>query len=132
MWLYTSLWGSEDETNMKGPMPDAAHQTTGGNHKKGNDSSVVAFPRSTQERPLHNLPLELSSFVGREQEGAEVKRLLLEEKNRLLTLAGSGGCGKARLALAVAAEVVENFEEGGVWGVGLATLSDPNLVAPAV
>ena len=113
-------------------MPDAAHQTTGGNHKKGNDSSVVAFPRSTQERPLHNLPLELSSFVGREQEGAEVKRLLLEEKNRLLTLTGSGGCGKTRLALAVAVEVVENFEEGGVWWVELANLSDPNLVAPAV
>ncbi len=68
-------------------------------------SSVVAFPRSTQERPLHNLPLELSSFVGREQECAEVKRLLVEAKNRLVTLTGSGGCGKTRLALAVTFEV---------------------------
>ena len=81
------------------------------------------------ERPPHNLPLELSSFVGREKELAEVKRLL--ENNRLLTLTGSGGCGKTRLALAVASELVEAFEDG-VWLVGLAPLADPALVPQAV
>src|SRR5215212_11051788 len=116
-------------------MPDAAHQqpTSSSDAKKANESSsVVAFP-STHQRPLlHNLPLEWSSFVGRETEIAEVKQLLLEEgKNRLLTLTGPGGCGKTRLALAVAFEVMEGFE-GGVWLVELASLSAPDLVPQAV
>jgi len=58
----------------------------------------------------NNLPLEISSFVGRERELAEVKGLLAS--NRLLTLTGSGGCGKTRLALAVARDLVGGFEEG--------------------
>jgi predicted ATPase/DNA-binding NarL/FixJ family response regulator len=127
---------SGDETDTKGQMPDAVHQqpTSSSDAKKANESSsIVAFP-STHQRPLlHNLPLELSSFVGRETEIAEVKQLLLEEgKNRLLTLSGPGGCGKTRLALAVAFEVVERFEEGGVWWVELASLSDSDLVVQAV
>jgi non-specific serine/threonine protein kinase len=73
--------------------------------------------------------LELSSFVGREKELAEVERLL--EDSRLLTLTGSGGCGKTRLALAAAGELSEGFEEG-VWLVELAPLADPSLVAQAV
>jgi non-specific serine/threonine protein kinase len=73
--------------------------------------------------------LELSSFVGREKELAEVKRLL--QDNRLLTLTGSGGCGKTRLALAAAGELVEDFEDG-VWLVDLAPLSDPSLVPQVV
>src|SRR5919107_456300 len=127
---------SGDETDTKGQMPDAAHQqpTSSSDAKKANESSsVVVFP-STHQRPLlHNLPLELSSFVGRETEIAEVKQLLLEEgKNRLLTLTGPGGCGKTRLALAVAFEAVGRFEEGGVWWVELASLSDSELVVQAV
>ncbi len=82
----------------------------------------------TLERPPHNLPLELSSFVGREKELAEVKRLV--ETTRLLTLTGSGGCGKTRLALAAAGELVEGFEDG-VWMVELASLVDPSLVPQA-
>jgi AAA ATPase-like protein len=58
----------------------------------------------TPKRPPHNLPLELSSFVGREREMAEIKELLAD--HRLLTLTGPGGCGKTRLALAVARDVV--------------------------
>src|SRR5918998_468874 len=81
------------------------------------------------ERSLHNLPLQLSSFVGREKELAEVKRLLKD--NRLLTLTGSGGCGKTRLALAAAAELVDAFEDR-VWLVELASLGDPSLVPQAV
>jgi hypothetical protein len=79
--------------------------------------------------PPNNLPLELSNFVGREKELAEVKRLL--EDTRLLTLTGSGACGKTRLALAAAGELLEGFEDG-VWMVDLAPLADPSLVPQAV
>ena len=81
------------------------------------------------ERPPHNLRSELSSFVGREKELSEVRRLL--ENNRLLTLTGSGGCGKTRLALVAASELVERFEDG-VWMVELASLAEPSLVPQAV
>ena len=83
----------------------------------------------TPERPPNNLPLELSSFVGREKELSEVERLL--EHNRLVTLTGSGGCGKTRLALAVAGELAEGFGDG-VWLVELASLADPVLVPQAL
>jgi non-specific serine/threonine protein kinase len=76
-----------------------------------------------------NLPLELSSFVDREREVAEVRRLLGD--NRLLTLTGPGGCGKTRLALAVASEVAGDVEDGA-WWVGLAPLSDQNLISQAI
>ena len=93
-------------------------------------SSTEAQPaRRAPQRPPHNLPLELTSFIGREREVAEVKRLIAN--NRLLALTGPGGCGKSRLALAAASEVVEGFEDG-VWWVALASLSDPELVPQAV
>ncbi|MDQ4126383.1 MAG: NB-ARC domain-containing protein, partial [Actinomycetota bacterium] len=89
-----------------------------------------AAPGGQEERQSgNNLPVELSSFVGREREVSEVKRLLGEA--RLLTLTGPGGCGKSRLAMAVAFEVVEEFEDG-VWWVGLSSLLDPTLVLQAV
>ncbi|HZH98705.1 MAG TPA: NB-ARC domain-containing protein, partial [Fimbriimonadaceae bacterium] len=99
---------------------------------KGKSGSLVAFPRahsSSKKRPPDNLPHQLSSFVGREREVAEVKGLLAER--RLVSLIGPGGCGKTRLALAVAQDLIESFEDG-VWWVELASLSDPKLVAGAV
>ncbi len=81
------------------------------------------------EGPSNNLPLQLTSFVGREREVAEVTGQLSE--TRLITLRGPGGCGKTRLALEVASEVAKSFE-GGVWWVGLAPLSDTELVPQAV
>ena len=88
-----------------------------------------AEAKRSPQRPSHNLPSELSSFVGREKELPEVRRLL--ENNRLLTLTGSGGCGKSRLALAAASELVERFEDG-VWMVELASLAELSLVPQAV
>jgi predicted ATPase/DNA-binding CsgD family transcriptional regulator len=76
-----------------------------------------------------NLPLEMTSFVGREREVAEIERLLSDR--RLLTLCGPGGAGKTRLALAVARDLLGEFE-GGVWWVELASISDPELVVRAV
>ena len=94
-------------------------------------SSLVAFPRERSvDRSLHNLPLELTSFIGREKALAEV-RGLLDGDARMVTLCGPGGAGKTRLALAVAREMVGGFEDG-VWWVELAPISDPTLVPGAV
>jgi len=82
----------------------------------------------TASRP-HNLPAELTSFVGRRHEIAEVKRRL--QTTRLLTLTGTGGAGKTRLALRVGADLVRAFPDG-VWVVELANLQDPALAAQAV
>jgi predicted ATPase/class 3 adenylate cyclase len=85
-------------------------------------------PRTLDARP-GNLPHQLSSFVGREAEIAEVERLLGE--TRLLTLTGPGGSGKSRLALAVAADLLPRFQDGA-WFVDLAPVADPALVPAAV
>lgn len=76
-----------------------------------------------------NLPVEVTSFVGRRRELAEIKRLLTS--TRLLTLTGSGGAGKTRLALRAAAEMARNFSDGA-WVVFLAAIDDPLLVTQAV
>jgi predicted ATPase len=73
-------------------------------------------------RHLSNLPAEVTSFVGRRQELREVKRLLTT--TRLLTLTGSGGVGKTKLALRAAADVSRGFRDG-VWLVLLASIRDP-------
>jgi non-specific serine/threonine protein kinase len=91
--------------------------------------------RLLEPRP-HNLPQPLTGFVGREQEVAEIRRLLGE--TRLLTLTGSGGIGKTRLGHQVAASLVdpapgsEQGLEDGIWLVELAVLADPALVPQAV
>src|SRR5919199_1010558 len=96
----------------------------------GEPGELVEFPGSHERpRPENNLPLPLSSLIGREQERTEAGMLL--SNRRLLTLTGPGGCGKTRLALAVAGDVANEFEDG-VWWVALAPLSDPELVPQAV
>jgi len=82
-----------------------------------------------RERRGSNLPTDLTSFVGRRPELREVKRLLTT--TRLLTLTGSGGAGKTRLALRAAAEMSRGFPDGA-WLVQLASIHDPLLVTQAV
>ncbi|HEV3102783.1 MAG TPA: tetratricopeptide repeat protein [Candidatus Dormibacteraeota bacterium] len=77
----------------------------------------------------NNLPAELSSFVGREHQLAELRQLL--RKSRLITLTGPGGAGKTRLALRLAAGVLDRYPDG-VWLVDLATLNDPRLLDQTV
>jgi predicted ATPase/class 3 adenylate cyclase len=84
----------------------------------------------------NNLPQQLTSFVGRERDIIRVKRMLtggpgVPHPARLLTLTGVGGTGKTRLALQVAAELLDG-ERDGVWLVELAPLADPALVPEAV
>ena len=80
----------------------------------------------TGAAPGHNLPVQLTSFVGRERELAELRRQL--DRSRMVTLTGPGGAGKTRLALEVAAERLRDYDDG-VWLVELAALADPGLVA---
>ena len=75
-----------------------------------------------------NLPLQLTSFIGRKTELVMIKRLLRgQDRVRLLTLVGAGGCGKTRLALQVAEQLLADYPQG-VWFVDLAPLTDPNLL----
>jgi predicted ATPase/transcriptional regulator with XRE-family HTH domain len=82
--------------------------------------------RIVEENVQDNLPLQLTSFVGREREIAEIKSLLGSNsgKTRLITLTGSGGCGKTRLALETARQLVDSYPDG-IWWIELASLSDP-------
>jgi len=86
-------------------------------------------PLYSPEAARHNLPLALSSFIGREREQGEVMAMMAEA--RLVTLMGSGGSGKTRLALAVAGDLVDHFPEG-VWLAELAALGDPALIPGVV
>ncbi len=83
--------------------------------------SLDAFP--------NNLPDQLTTFVGRAEELAQLRGAMGE--TRLLTLTGAGGAGKTRLALQLAADLRERFPDG-VWWVDLATVGDPRLVAEAL
>src|SRR5262249_51960676 len=82
-------------------------------------------PLRSLEAFRHNLPLQLTSFIGRERQIAEVKQLLATA--RLVTLTGAGGCGKTRLALQVAADLLATVADG-IWLVEFAPLMDPTLV----
>jgi len=82
-------------------------------------------------RAVHNLPVALTRLIGREHEQGAVEHLLREEDVRLLTLMGTGGVGKTRLAVAVAAEALSAYPDG-VWLVELAPLAEPGLVPQAV
>jgi predicted ATPase/DNA-binding SARP family transcriptional activator len=77
----------------------------------------------------NNLPMQLSSFIGREKEQAEIANLIT--KHRLVTLVGAGGIGKSRLSIQTASTLLTDFPNG-VWLVELAPLSDPALVTQAV
>jgi DNA-binding CsgD family transcriptional regulator len=101
-------------------MSDATHPPR---EARGSDRGRLVAGGHQDASLTNNLPLELSSFVGREKKLAEVKRLL--------TLTGASGCGKTRLALAIARDLLEGFEDG-VWMVELAPLADPSLVPQAV
>lgn len=89
-------------------------------------------PPSFVRSPRHNLPTQTSPFIGREQELADIQRLLREEPDcRLLNLFGPGGIGKTRLALTLAAQSLDAFADG-VFFVSLAPVSEVAYIVPAI
>jgi predicted ATPase len=97
-------------------------------------SEADALQPIAEAKPTpHNLPIQLTSFIGREKEIIEIKRLLSEGESRvrLLTLTGHGGCGKTRLALQSALSLLDDFRDG-IWLIELAPLADPVLVPQTV
>ncbi len=87
-------------------------------------------PRTLDAHPT-NLPMQTTPLIGREREVGEVAALVQRDGVRLVTLTGPGGAGKTRLALQVAAELVEQFSDGAFF-VPLAAISDPELALPAI
>ncbi len=98
---------------------------------------ALAPDRHASPRPVggstrarrHNLPAELTSFVGRQNERSELTQLLAA--SRLVSLTGAGGAGKTRLALRLAADLANEFPDG-VWLIDLAPIADPDLVTQTI
>jgi predicted ATPase/class 3 adenylate cyclase len=88
-------------------------------------------PLKTLNTHRTNLPIQPTPFIGREKEVAAVTQLLQRPDVRLITLTGTGGVGKTRLGLHVAAEVCDDFADG-VFIVALAPVNDPTQVIPAI
>ncbi|MFN2464462.1 MAG: tetratricopeptide repeat protein [Candidatus Dormibacteria bacterium] len=125
-----------------GSPPDGAVWVPMGRHRLKDLSGAVELyelshpglpqghpPLRTLDRISHNLPVQLSSFLGRSAEIAEAADIL--KRSRLVTMTGPGGTGKTRLAYQVAAECLEQFPDG-VWVAELASLSDPARVPDAL
>ena len=91
--------------------------------------ALLAAPERLPDTRRHNLPAELTSFVGRRKELLELPGVLAS--SRLLSLTGAGGVGKTRLAVRLAWDLVNEFPDG-VWLVDLAPLSAPDLVAQTI
>jgi predicted ATPase/DNA-binding CsgD family transcriptional regulator len=93
-----------------------------------------SVPGPSAGRPVaapvpNNLPAQLTTFIGRERELGETRRLL--QRTRLLTITGPGGCGKTRLVVEAAAEVIHRYPDG-VWFVDLGAVGEPDVVPRAV
>jgi predicted ATPase/class 3 adenylate cyclase len=86
-------------------------------------------PLASLEEFPNNLPVQLTSFIGREKEMAEIKAML--NSARLVSLTGSGGTGKTRLSIEVGTEELTSFANG-VWLIELAPLADPSQIIPAM
>jgi len=100
--------------------------------RDGQDLSGSANLTGLSADPRHNLPAQLTAFVGREMELAELSELLAPgAETRLVTVVGPGGMGKTRLALEAASRQLDAYAQG-VWSVSLAALQSAEAIVPAV
>lgn len=96
-----------------------------------NRPTLVGREPDRHETSRSRLPQPMTTFVGREHEIASVAALLSQPDVRLLTLTGTGGIGKTRLAIQVAEKLLDRFPDG-ISFISLASISDPNLVIPTI
>jgi predicted ATPase/Tfp pilus assembly protein PilF len=133
---------TRDTAELCDPLPPQARLQALGKHRLRDLAQPVEIfelqhprlatgfpPPLTLSRHPHNLPIQPSDFVGRERELAALTHLL--PRSRLITLIGAGGSGKTRLAVQLAAEVLDRFPDGA-WFVDLSPLADGSLVPQAL
>ncbi len=104
-----------------------AAQSAPNQHQAADTPPIPA--RSPQPTPRHNLPAQLTPFIGRAKQIAQLVQHA--QTRRLLTLTGAGGVGKTRLALQVAIPLLDGFADG-IWFVDLAPLSDPGSIVQRI
>ncbi len=125
-------WALEERDRL-----EATHQEARGRLDACHATSLKPPPPTTHSAPPAlsaggALPLLFTRFFGRTEEKIQIAALLADSGIRLLTLTGSGGVGKTRLALKVMSEAQETFSEGGVWFVPLLPVTEPMLLLDAV
>jgi predicted ATPase/transcriptional regulator with XRE-family HTH domain len=127
----------EDEPETISRLIELAAQARGESLPEG---GTITFSRSTRQKMIEitemsqgtgNLPLPLNSFIGRERERQKITEWFGSRSQRLVTVTGIGGCGKTRLALETARDLVPAYRDG-VWLVELASITDPLFIAQAV
>jgi hypothetical protein len=127
----------EDEPETIARLMELAAQARG---ESLPERGTISFSRSTRQEatetietsyPSNNLPLSLNSFIGREQERRQIMEWFGDGTTRLMTVNGTGGCGKTRLALETARELLPAYRDG-VWKVELASITDPLFLVQAV
>jgi serine/threonine protein kinase len=119
--ICSRVWGILEKTLQKKPSDrfQSAQEFLNALKSPGPELKILAG------REKHNLPVQLTSFIGREKEIEEIKSLLIE--HRLITITGAGGCGKTRLAIEAVKDLVNEFDDG-VWFVDLAPITEPDLI----
>src|SRR5262249_31675626 len=131
--LYETLSGAPDEATTRLFQAIRAHVRQRAGQKVRTlvapDHAVPGQTSPTTLHPISRPPYPLTRMVGREQEGPEVREAL--RQSRVVTLIGSGGVGKTRLAMEVAAFAAEQFEGGAAW-VELASLAEGALLLPTL
>jgi non-specific serine/threonine protein kinase len=131
----------EQRARLEAVAPAAPRRTTPSEARQPSASALISAARGPVQAPTepvppapHNLPVQLTSFVGRDTALRALQDLLITDSTspHLITLTGAGGSGKTRLALEVAAILLQRpIFTDGIFYVGLGSLSDPELVIPA-
>ena len=118
---------------MEAVMQGEGAREQGGKGAGGQRGEIYDFnaPTPSLSLPKHNLPAQVTPFVGREEELTELGRLLADATVRLVTVLGPGGMGKTRLGLAHAEQELGQFQNG-VYFVALAPLSEPKQIVTAI